>query len=131
MSEGGLELETDEVTWILQPPSPVRVRGSRPVAPDKRDDGVAVTYCLFDCLGEVAPHPDGVDIDEHVLAAEMVGEGVIEPAGVAAGVFTAITDEDARRAHGASARVPATCRCRRASLRRTSSVKRNSDRRGA
>jgi hypothetical protein len=52
------------------------------VRADQSNDGVAPAYCVLDDLHEVDTGLDTVNVHEDLIAAEVVAQTIIEPAGL-------------------------------------------------
>jgi hypothetical protein len=73
-----------EVVISIQAPAALRVGRGEPRLPDNGDKHVATSDRLIDALDKVLARPDVIDVDEHVIPAEVL----LEPIGQAAGTLS-------------------------------------------
>ena len=71
-----------EVVLSIQPAASLWVDRGQPGLTDHGDEHVAGGDGLINALDEVLARPDGIDVDEHVLAAEVFPEPIGQPVGV-------------------------------------------------
>ena len=82
------------VVLPIQPPASLRVDCVEPGLADDGDEHVARGDGLINAVDEVFARPDGIDVDEDILAAEVLPEPIGQPAGVGGTVVTTIVDEN-------------------------------------
>ena len=95
--ERGRDLDSDEVGGLLKPAVALGVPRIEPVRPDHRQENVAGTDGASEDVFEVRPEADLRHVHEHRRLREAGDQGVVEAAGVAAGVPSAVADEDSKR----------------------------------
>jgi hypothetical protein len=88
-----LDLDAQVVVGIVEAAQAFPLDG-QPAVPDDHQDHVAALEGLVDDLGEVLTRADRVEVDEDVVATEVVGQRVVEAPSLARRVLAAVTDED-------------------------------------
>ncbi len=94
-SQGGLDLEADEVAGVVEPASSLGVGGVDPPVADEGQQHVTGAHGVGEHLDEVVARFDGVHVLEDLAPPEVAGQAVEEPAGRVGGVLSPVADEDA------------------------------------
>ena len=94
--QGGLDLQSNKISIVIKTSMASHIGGAQPVLADDGNAYLAGAHRLPDRFGEVSPCRDRVDVHENRLATETGAQCVVQAAGVAGGVVTPVTDEDAR-----------------------------------
>ena len=82
---------------VVEATAAVRIGDGQPVLADQRQQHVAGPDRAGDHLNEVVAQLDRVDVLEDLPAAVVVGEPVVEPAGLLGGLIAPVADEDPTR----------------------------------
>ena len=83
-----------EIARIVQPPCAGGIR-DEPVLADDHDQDFAGADRALERIDEIDTGLDAFDVHEDAIRAEVGGQPIVEPAGVAGGVVTSIADKDA------------------------------------
>ena len=81
------------IVGIVEAPAALRVAHVQPLRSDQRQQGIAMGHRIVDLLDEVHARLHA-QVHEDALVAEVLGQAVVEAAGVAGGLAAAIADED-------------------------------------
>src|SRR5262249_27343516 len=94
-----LDLDADEVTRIIQPPTPVSIGTGDPIASDHGQQHVTYRELLVDSHREVEARLDAVDVEEYLLHPEGRFQMVAQASGERCVVVTAVADKDIEAPH--------------------------------
>jgi len=84
--------QSNEVVVSLETPAPLRVRRPKPRFSNDRDDDIAVGDRLIDPIGEILAGANRVDVDEHIVAAEVLPEPIGQATCVGSAVLATIVE---------------------------------------
>src|ERR1700746_1614658 len=87
-------LHSYEVILLIQAPASLRVGRDEPRLSDDGDKHVAGRDGLIDALDKVLSRPDVIDVDEHLISAEVFLEPIGQTAGVRSAVVSTIADKN-------------------------------------
>ena len=102
----GLDFETDQIIWILEPDAPLIVCCRQPLPTDDGDQHLARTDDLLNLLDNGVAGTKGLKVSEYLMFGAEVGmQTVIQTASVLSAVLAPVADEYA--AHGSLSGLPA------------------------
>jgi hypothetical protein len=114
--QGGLDLQAHEVIGVIETTLPMCIGDRQPLLTDQRQQHVAGPDRSGDHLHEVIAQLDGVHVLEDLVAAEAVGQSVVQPAGRVGRLLPPITHEDpTRRGRNGISHCPRLLRLQRSS----------------
>jgi hypothetical protein len=91
------DLHSNEVLRIVESATATGVRRAQPVPADHRDKRITGTHRSLETVDEVLPRSDCIDVDEHIVGAEVISQPIRQSAGVRRAVLAPVTDEDLLR----------------------------------
>ena len=92
--QGGAGFEADEVVRVVQPAAAAGVFGVEPFVADQHDQHPARGDGTLDGVDKVGARLDPFHVHEHAVGAEVGGQAVVQPAGVAGRVVASVADEN-------------------------------------
>jgi hypothetical protein len=113
--ERGRDLETNEVTWIVESALSILINGVEPILTDEREEDAARSELLVEDATKVEPLLHPRDIDKDRLFSKPIAKILEQAARLTFRVAPAIADEDSAHAflrtlqefaHSAQRRVP-------------------------
>src|SRR5262249_28681151 len=94
-TQGGLDLDPDEVAAATAPAGPARPGDRKPFVPDAGEEDIAAGDTLGQDLAEIQPQGDRIDVLEDSPPTIMPRKVVVEPPRLVEAILSPIGDEDA------------------------------------
>ena len=94
-TQGGLDLDADEVGRIVEPASPALPGDRKPIVPDDGKENITAGDLLGQDLAKIEPQEDRIDVLEDLLRTKMGDKPIVEPSRLVAAILAAIGNEHA------------------------------------